>query len=197
MKEVEETLKEINTRKANGWDFIPPKALKFGAEELSIPLTTLYNTCIKQGNWPNDWKKGEWTPVHKKDDRMSKQNYRPVTIQTVLNKVFEQLLSKQVSVSFNDLLSENLTAYRKSHSCETTLLMLTEQWKKAVDEGEYVGLLSTDMSKAFDCMYHPLLLAKLKAYNFDEQSLKLMKSYFTNRYNSKTGQYNQLLETCR
>ena len=46
-----------------------------------------------------------------------------------------------------------------------------------------MGLLSTDMSKAFDCMYHPLLLAKLKAYNFDEQSLKLMKSYFTNRYN--------------
>ena len=61
--------------------------------------------------------------------------------------------------------------------------MLTEQWKKAVDEGEYVGQLSTDMSKAFDCMYHSLLLAKLKTYNFDEQSLKLMKSYFTNCYN--------------
>ena len=57
VKEVEETLKEINTRKTTGWDFIPPKALRFGAEELSIPLTTLFNTCIKQGNWPNDWKK--------------------------------------------------------------------------------------------------------------------------------------------
>ena len=50
-----------------------------------------------------------------------------------------------------------------------------------MDNGECVGLLSTDMSKAFDCMYPPLLLAKLRAYNFDDLSLKLMTSYFENR----------------
>jgi hypothetical protein len=61
-------------------------------------------------------------------------------------------------------------------------LFLTDSWRQALDNGECVGLLSTDMSKAFDSMLPPLLLAKLKAYNFDEQSLKLMTSYFMHRY---------------
>jgi hypothetical protein len=54
--------------------------------------------------------------------------------------------------------------------------------KLALDNGECIGLLSTGMSKAFDSMLLPLLLAKLKAYNFDEPSLKLMTLYFMHRY---------------
>lgn len=46
-----------------------------------------------------------------------------------------------------------------------------------------VGLLSTGMSKAFDCIHHSLLLAKLEAYGFNDKSIKLMKSYFIDRYN--------------
>lgn len=181
--EVEKVLKKLNTNKATGWDFLPPKALKSGANGLAVPLTTLYNSCISHSHWPNEWKKGEWTPVYKKDDPMDKQNYRPITIQILLNKVFEQLLSAQITNSFNSRLSECLTAYRKRHSCETALIMLTEKWRQAIDNGESVGLLSTDMSKAFDCLYHPLLLAKLEAYGFAKESLDLMQSYFNDRYN--------------
>jgi hypothetical protein len=67
----------------------------------------------------------------------------------LVNKVFEKLLTNQVTAGFNDRLSEYLTAYRKSHSRETALLMLTEKWRNALDNGEIVGLLTTDMSKAF------------------------------------------------
>jgi hypothetical protein len=56
----------------------PPKFLKIGAKELATPLTTLYNTCIDQGEWPEDWKKGEWVPAFKKDDNgKSKQVIDP------------------------------------------------------------------------------------------------------------------------
>ena len=61
-------------------------------------------------------------------------------------------------------------------------MMLFEYWRRALDDGEVVGLLSTDMSKAFDCLHHPLLLAKLRAYGFDESSVDLMQSYFMDRY---------------
>ena len=179
--EVTDTLKQLKPGKAMGWDLLPPKALKAGACELTKPLTGLFNACIEQGYWPNDWKKGEWTPVHKKDDRLEKENYRPVTVQVVINKIFEQLLSSQISGCFNSRLCDYLTAYRKRHSCETALLYLTECWRLSLDNGECVGLLSTDMSKAFDCMYPPLLLAKLRAYDFDDLSLKLMTWYFENR----------------
>ena len=179
--EVRDGLKKLKSDKAMGWDRIPPRALKSGANELAIPLANLFNICINQGLWPTDWKKGEWTPVHKKDDKLQKENYRPVTVQIVINKIFEQLLSSQITGHFNNRLCDHLTAYRKRHSCETALLYLTESWRHSLDNGECVGVLSTDMSKAFDCLFPPLMLAKLRAYSFDDVSLKLMASYFDNR----------------
>ncbi|PFX17371.1 hypothetical protein AWC38_SpisGene18314 [Stylophora pistillata] len=164
-----------------GWDLIPPRALISGASELAVPLANLFNICIEQGHWPTDWKKGEWTPVHKKDNQLQKENYRPVTVQIVINKIFEQLLSSQITGNYNNRLCDHLTAYRKRNSCETTLLYLTESWRHSLDNGECVGVLSTDMSKAFVCLFPPLMLAKLRAYSFDDVSLKLMASYFENR----------------
>ena len=81
------------------------------------------------------------------------------------------------------MLSNNLTAYRKYQNCETSLIRLIERWKQAVDNRNVVGVLSTDMSKAFDSLYPPLLTNKLKAYGFSNNSLTLMRSYFTNKKN--------------
>ena len=64
------------------------------------------------------------------------ENYRPVRVQTFIDKVFEKLLANQMTAGFNERLSDYLTAYRKRHSCETTLLMLTEKWKNALDNGK-------------------------------------------------------------
>ena len=62
--------------------------------------------------------------------------------------------------------------------------MLVENWRRALDNGDWVvGLLSTDMSKAFDCLHYPLLLAKLRGYGFHESSINLMQANFTDRYN--------------
>jgi len=83
-------------------------------------------------------------------------------VQTTINKNFEKLLANQIQ------LSDYLAAYKKRHSCETTLLTLTEKWKNALDDGERVGLLSTDMSKAFDCLKNHLLLGILEGYSFKQ-----------------------------
>ena len=176
-RDVEEALKGLNPRKATGWDQLPRKALKLGATEIALPLTNLYNICIEQGLWPNDWKKGVCGLQSTRKMINLKEK-----IQIAINIIFEKVLTKQITESFDSRLSEYLTAYRKRHSCETALLFLTESWRQALDNGECVGLLSTDMSKAFDSMLPPLLLAKLKPCNFDEQSLKLMTSYFMHRY---------------
>ena len=80
-------------------------------------------------------------------------------------------------------LNKSLTAYRKRNSCETTLVKLAEDWKTALDEKNVVGILSTDLSKAFDSLHPPLLLAKLKAYRFADSAMNLLRSYFTERRN--------------
>lgn len=85
-------LESLNIRKATGSDGIPAKVLKIGAEELSKPLTTLFNSCIWNSVWPSDWKREDRTMVYKKDDKLSKENYRPNTIVPYVNKIMEKLV---------------------------------------------------------------------------------------------------------
>lgn len=92
-------------------------------------------------------------------------------------------MSIQVNYYFDSKLDSCISAYRKKHSCETTLLRLTEDWKLAVDSKQFIGILSTDTSKAFDSLHPSLMINKLKAYGFSEESLSLMRSYFSNRQN--------------
>ena len=110
------------------------------------------------------------------------ENYRPITTLSIIVKVFESLLSKQITHYFDSTLSPRLTAYRENHSCETTLLRLTEDWKHAIDRKELVTILSTDMSKAFDSLCHNLVIKKLKAYGFTNQSLDLIRSFLNDGY---------------
>ena len=178
-------IKNLNVRKSYGWDVTaPPKLFKGVAEGIAPSLTRLYNNCIDLGEWPSEWKKGEWTPVFKKGDRQDKLNYRPITsLNLCVDKIFEHLLSKQVTRHYDPALYHRMTAYRKQHSCETTLLMLIEDWRSVVDRKELVTILSADMSKAFDSLSYSLTLKKLDAYGFNSISLELIRSFFDSRLN--------------
>ena len=112
-KQIEVTLSNLDSNKSTGHDLIPPKILKTASRELSHLLADLYNRCIESCDWPLHWKKGDWVPVFKKDNKQDIKNYRPVTVLTVIGKVFEQLLSKQLTSFIDSKLSHNLTAYRR------------------------------------------------------------------------------------
>ncbi|KAL9964377.1 hypothetical protein ACROYT_G028008 [Oculina patagonica] len=120
--------------------------------------------------------KGRMDTCLKKDDPRDKENYRPVTVLSAVDKIFEQLISKQITSQFESRLSDCITAYRKSHSSETTLVSLVEQWKLARDGHQCVAVLSTDMSKAFDSLHPRLMLNKLRAYGFEENTVNLLRS---------------------
>ena len=177
------TLEKLNERKATGYDGIPPKIMKIGAAQLSSSLAILFNSCINNRKWPSQWKRGEWIPTFKRDDAQAINNYRPITVLPCVDKVFEQLLGKQISDKFESQLADCQSAYRKYRSCETTLVGLVEDWKKSKDEGLSVGILSTDMSKAFDSVHRPLLLSKLKSYGFNDSFVNMLNSYLSDRYN--------------
>ena len=95
----------------------------------------------------------------------------------------EKLVVSQIFAGFDSHMYENSNAYRRHHSCETTLINLTESWRKVRDDKLAVNILSTDMSKAFDSLHPPLLLSKLKAYGFQERLIQLLDSYLCDRYN--------------
>ena len=158
-----------------------PRILKASSAIISVPFAHLVNKSISTGVFPNDLKFAELSPIFKKDDAMSRGNFRPVSILPCISKIFESIYSKQLSEYFDDLLSVLLSAFRKGYSCETVLTRLIEDWKSLLDKHKIIGAMMLDLSKAFDCISHRLLIAKLKAYGVDDTVCNLIKSYLSNR----------------
>ena len=98
-----------------------------------------------------------------------------------ISKLFEIILAEQLGSFFNDLFSEFLSAYRKKHSCQNSLLYMTDLWREALDSNMCVGAVLMDLSKAFDCLPPDLFISKLHAYNVSNDSCNLMASYLSNR----------------
>ena len=96
----------------------------------------------------------------------------PNTILNTFWKVFERFVLDQLIPFFNETMSKFLSAYRKNVSCQNVLLRLIEQWREYLDNNKLVGAVLMDLSKAFDCLPHDLLVAKLAAYGFDRNTLK-------------------------
>ena len=72
--------------------------------------------------------------------------------------------------------------FRKGYSTQHCLTVMLDKWNKAIDNGKLAGALLTDLSKAFDCLNHELLIAKLEAYGFDQSSLSYIYSYHRGRF---------------
>ena len=107
--------------------------------------------------------------------------YRPVSVLPAISKLFEKVMFDQLYVSFAPILSLNMSGFLKGHSCATALIKLTDDWRSALDEKKEMGVIAIDLSKAFDCIGHNLLLAKVKAYGVQELALQLLRSYLHGR----------------
>jgi hypothetical protein len=120
--------------------------------------------------------------LHKqKNDPLSKTNYRPVSVLPVFSKNFEKVFETQLSDFFDTIFNPFLCAFRCGHGCQTTLLRLLEDWREALDKNYYIASVLMDLSKAFDCLPHAILLDKLSAYEASDYSVSLLKSYLSNR----------------
>ena len=78
-------------------------------------------------------------------------------------------------------LSPLLSGFRKGYSTQHALLHMLHSWQRELDKGQFVAAVLMDLSKAFDCMNHDLLLAKLHAYGLSKPALKLIQSYLSDR----------------
>ena len=121
------------------------------------------------------------TPAYKKDERSNKDNYRPISILPSISKMFERDMYEQISAYMETYLSQYLCGFRKGYGTQHCLIVMLEKWRKALDKRDVAGALLTDLSKAFDCLNHELLIAKLEAYGFDRLSLDYIYSYLSNR----------------
>ena len=108
-------------------------------------------------------------------------NFRPVSVLNTFSKVYERVIKNQIVCGMEKYFSPFLSAYRKNYSSRNILISLIEEWRKNLDNNFVDGAVLTDLSKAFDCIPHDLLIAKLSAYNFSDEALSYFYSYLTNR----------------
>ena len=131
--------------------------------------------------FPDKLKLADVSPIFKATDSFFKNNSRPISVLSAISKCFERLMSKQVC-PFAYRLPPNLQCgFRNGHSTEHALFRLTEMCRKALGDRKVVGMVLMDLSKAYDCLPHDLLIAKLAAYGFGQHSLLLIHSYLSNR----------------
>ena len=130
---------------------------------------------LRKWSWPR------LSPIFKRNDNLCKENYRSINLLTTASKLFENIMSDQLTEYFGDLLSSTLSPYRKGYSCQHVILRLTEYCRQALDNGSAVGTVAMDLSRAFDKMPHALLIAKLNAYGLSEHACNLIISYLQYR----------------
>ena len=120
-------------------------------------------------------------PIFKKDNPLEKANYRPTSLLPSLSKVYEKLIYQQPNAFFENKLSPLLCGFRSRYSTQHVLLNLINKWESCLDNSGVVATILKDLSKAFDCLPHELVLAKLHACGVDIKSLKLLQDYLSNR----------------
>ena len=139
------------------------------------------NSCFAKLEFPEDLKAGDVSALFKSTDTLSKKNYRPIMVLPPISKVFERIMYEQMMTFVTSFLSNFLCGFRKGYNTQHALLNLIEKCKRVLDDKGYAGAILMDLSKAFDCLDHELLLAKLDAYGFSKNALRFINSYLTGR----------------
>ena len=179
----ENALASLKPKCSAGLDSIPASALIAGRSVICYPLCSILNSSITSSIFPTPWKCAWVKPLHKGGDRVSPSNYRPISLLPVCSKLLEKCVQQQLSshLHSNELLFPYQSGFRPMHSTQTLLLHCLDDWYKALDRKQYVGVVFLDISKAFDTVNHDLLLAKLSQLGLSPSAVAWFQSYVSNR----------------
>ena len=183
-KMVKKVIANLDSSKASGPDCIPGVVLKNCEPELSYILAKLFNECLKESCFPDCWKFSSVVPVFKNvGERSTAKNYRPVSLLSVVNKVFEKLVNNGFVDHLEKcgLFSDFQYGFRSSRSTADLLTVVPDRIARAFNRSGAARAVALDISKAFDRVWQAGLLHKLKSYGISGQIFGLISSFLSNR----------------
>ena len=166
LDDVMKILNSLNVNKSCGPDGVHPRVLKELCNELSIPLKKLFDKTMLDGRIPKKWKVAEVRPIFKKGNKASPNNYRPVSLTSIVCKIFENFVRNSIYSHLidHDMLALEQFGFCKGRSCTTQLLVTLNDWFLNIDQNIPTDSVYLDFSKAFDCVPHKRLMSKLHSY---------------------------------
>ena len=176
-------LQDLNPGKTPGPDGWHPIFLKNIADLISLPLSILFQKSLDEGLLPPDWLKAIVTAIHKKGKKNLPENYRPVSITSIICKLMESIVRDRVveHMERNHLFSKKQHGFVPRRNCMTNLLVCMEKWTEILDDGDAIDVIYTDFSKAFDSVPHQRLLKKLENLGIIGNTLGWIEEFLSNR----------------
>ena len=177
---VKKVITNLDSSKASGPDCFPVVVLKNCEPELSYILAKLFNKCLKESCFLDCWKVSSMVPVFKKGKA---KNYRPVSLLSVVSKVFEKLVNNRIVDHLEKcgLFSDFQYGFRSSRSTADLLTVVSDRIARTFNSSGATRAVTLDISKAFDRVWHAGLLHKLKSYGISGQIFGLISSFLSNR----------------
>ena len=175
---------QLDTNSSAGVSNIPTKFFKACVSVIAPLLVMFFNDCLILEKIPDEWKCAIVLPLYKnKGDKNDINNYRGISILSPIVKIFERILSKQITNYFNcnQLLYMGQHGFRSDHSCETAVHEIVTECLKNLEKKRNNLLLFIDFRKAFDLVDRDILLLKLANYGFSNEALNLIRNYFSLR----------------
>lgn len=185
-EDVRKLLLKINPNKAMGPDDIHPRVLKELADCIYFPLFCIFRMSLDSGVVPEMWKLANVTPIFKKGDKLTTENYRPVSLTSQVCKLCEKLVRERIVNFFesNNIFCNEQHGFRKGRSCLTNLLTTLEDWTFLYDNGLPFDALYLDFRKAFDSVPHVRLSYKLHKYGVTGKINKWIEDFLLGRKQS-------------
>ena len=190
---IEKFLSCVNSNKACGPDGIHGKILKHCSKSLAYPLSIMFKLSNNSGLLPTDWKCADIVPVHKKGLKNDIENYRPISLTSLVMKTFERIIKGEIILKTYHLLDERQHGFLSQKSCTTNMLSFTDNVVMSLNDCDTMSedVIYFDFSKAFDSVNHDLILQKLQEYDFiNGRLLKFIRNYLCGRIQCVT------LENC-
>jgi retron-type reverse transcriptase len=177
-------LKNLKANKSTGLDAIPAKILKLAAHIIAPSLTYIFNlSLIQSGIYVNNWKQARVTPIFKSEDKSKCENYRPISILSIVSKVFEKEVFRQMYTYMNESnLSKYQSGFQPQHSTLSALIKICDEILNNMDKEKINCIVFLDIWKAFDSINHNILLSKMRSnFGISGNELLWFESYLMNR----------------